>query len=260
MFKRLIVLSFIVAFLSSCSTVSTFRKNDDTLLKRIRLLEARVEFNSQLIKINSQRIDSVALQLEKIKERLAKERKEASLDDIPPASVIDSLASSESQNKEKKQAKKIKTEPKIAENLVPTPVEVSKLTIQKPQQELNYKSLYNQALKEYKEGNYLEAAKLFEEFTKEFKNTDLYDNSLYWLGWSYLHLNEKDKAVELFNRLIKEFPYASLKQGGKTDAAIFTLIRLFKDDKRKKGYYKKLLFERFPKSVYVKKIKARSKE
>ncbi len=248
MVKRLILLGVVLIFLSACSTDSSFKKGDNTaLLKRIRLLEARVEFNSQLIKINSQRIDSVALQLEKIKERLAKERKETSLDDIPPASVINSLANSELKNKEDK-----KTEIKSKKTENPIPVKALKETKQKP---LDYKSLYKQALKEYKDGNYLEAAKLFEEFTKKFKNTDLYDNSLYWLGWSYLHLKKKAKAVELFKKLIEEFPYASLKQGGKTDAAIFALINLFKDDKQKQNYYRQLLLKRFPDSVYVKKLK-----
>ncbi len=122
---------------------------------------------------------------------------------------------------------------------------------------LTPKELYKKALSLYFKGNYKQASILFEEFIAKYKTSDLYDNSLYWLAYCNIHMGDIKKAIALLKRIINEFPYSSVSQGGKTDAAIFSLIRIYKKMGKKKQarMYKNQLLKRFPLSSYTKKIK-----
>ncbi len=280
---RFFLIIFLSFFLYSCAF------DNSPLVKRIDLLEQKISFNSQRIQDNSKRIEenerkisSIEAQIEKIKKRLAKERAQNNfLAQIPPATVIDNLTESESL-KEKKQEDSVVKSVKIKEAVIDNSSKGKKegLSYNMPKnKKLKNKSgidnstdrkiakvyspdkLYKKALSFYFKGDYDGAAELFNKFLNTFsRDNPLYDNSMYWLAYCYIHKGEIEKAIGLLNKLIEEFPYSSLDKGGKTDAAIFTLIKLYKKmgDNSKTQHYRELLIKRFPFSKYAGYLKRRS--
>ncbi|WP_025270074.1 tetratricopeptide repeat protein [Hippea sp. KM1] len=285
MFRFVFIIALAAFVLSSCGF-----DNNSIIMKRLNLIESRVDFNSKRIEENSKKIDEIELKLQQIKQRLAKERQEDILANIPPASVVDNLSSTESfsdshQAKDNPQPQKDSEIEKKANRIlsyitqstkkeerdnaslgfIPPPPK-TKTIIKKPSNKpqvdtKDYKALYREALGYYKKGDYSKAKELFERFIGEYKNTDLFDNALFWLAYTHIHLGNIDKATQLLKRIIEEFPQASVDKGGKTDAAIFALIKIYKkqNDKKLEVYYRDLLIKRFPYSNYVNLIKRRRK-
>ena len=278
---RFLLIIFLSFFLYSCAF------DNSPLIKRMDLLEQKINFNSQRIQNNSKRIDenerkitSIESQIEKIKKRLAKERAQNNfLTQIPPATVIDNLTKSESLSVKSADSSVVKSvklkravidsketqkglsqkgsHPKISKQNL----KVDNSTIKETERVYSPDKLYKKALSFYFKGNYDSAEKLFEQFLNTFdKDNPLYDNAMYWLAYCYIHKGEDEKAIKLLNRLIDEFPYSSLDKGGKTDAAIFTLIKLYKKmgDSSKTQHYRELLIKRFPYSKYAGYLKRRS--
>ncbi len=268
MLRRFLLVIFASFFLYSCGFDSSL------LIKRIDLLQQQVNLNSQRITENSERIDSIEEKIEKIKERLAKEREQSNfLAQIPPVTIIDngtqgSLTSQASVNNDngnvKKQVSKVekvkseKNSGTVSEHVASKSAVKSSLQ----RKDLDPDKLYKKALSLYFSSNYKDASKLFREFLRNFDKTNpLYDNAIFWLAYCYLHENKTQRAVELFNRLIKEFPYGSVENGGKTDAAIYALIKIYRKEgnKSKIKRYKYLLLKRFPQSRYTAYLKRRQK-
>ncbi len=276
----IVVLSF---FLYSCAF------DNSSVIKRLDLLEQKINFNSQRIKNNSERIDenekkiaSIEVQIEKIKKRLAKERAKVNfLAQIPPATVIDNLTGNGRRkakcvSDKKVVVKNVKIKPAILDDKKKTSGlalknNSTKKTFANPREgnvekgnkngELSPNQLYKRALSFYFKGDFNSAARLFKSFLNRFsRNNPLYDNSMYWLAYCYIHENKIDRAIALLNKLIEEFPYSSLDKGGKTDAAIFTLIRLYKKMGKSSEirHYRELLIKRFPLSKYADYLKRRS--
>jgi len=262
-FLLIIVTSF---FLYSCGFDSSL------LIKRIDLLQQQVNLNSQRITENSTRIDSIEQKIEKIKERLAKEREQNNfLAQIPPVTVIDNGTQGSSVNQVsmnnssvKDQASKVdkaknkKDSRIVSEHVVKKPV----VENSKPNEDLDPRDLYKKALSLYFSARYDEASNLFKEFLDNFDKTNpLYDNAMFWLAYCYLHEGRTQEAVDLFKRIINEFPYESVENGGKTDAAIYALIKIYKKerDKDQINKYRLLLLKRFPKSRYAAYLKRRKK-
>jgi tol-pal system protein YbgF len=74
---------------------------------------------------------------------------------------------------------------------------------------LNIKSKqnkYDEAYALYKEGNYSEARKLFEAFSKSYPKDQLTDNAIYWIGNCYFKEKKYEKAISVFEDLINNFP------------------------------------------------------
>jgi len=279
---RFLLIIFLSFFLYSCAF------DNSPLVKRLDLLEQKINFNSQRIQDNSKRIEenenrivSIEIQIKEIKERLAKERAQANfLAQIPPATVIDNLTESDGSKGKKPEdsvVKSVKVKKAVIEDDRKGGAEGSlnvsgsqKLesnsgsdnsTGKKSEKVYSPEKLYKRALSFYFKGDYDSAAELFEQFLNSFsKDNPLYDNSMYWLAYCYIHKGEIQKAIALLNRLVEEFPYSSLDKGGKTDAAIFTLIKLYRKlgDSSKTQRYRKLLIKRFPFSKYAGYLKGRS--
>jgi len=58
----------------------------------------------------------------------------------------------------------------------------------------------------FKRGKYSEAVTAFEQYVKDYPDSDLAANALYWLGLSYLAMEDFKQAAEAQQRLIKNFP------------------------------------------------------
>ncbi len=268
MLRRFLLVILASFFLYSCGFDSSL------LIKRIDLLQQQVNLNSQRITENSERIDSIEQKIEKIKERLAKEREQNNfLAQIPPVTVIDnetqgSLTSQAPVNDDngsvKKQVSKVEKVKSEKDSRTASGHVISKSAVKSSLQskDLDPNKLYKKALSLYFSSNYENASKLFKEFLKNFDKTNpLYDNAMFWLAYCYLHENKTQKAVELFNRLIEEFPYGSVENGGKTDAAIYALIKIYKKEGNigQINKYSHLLLKRFPQSKYAAYLKRRQK-
>ena len=277
----LIVVMFFSLFLYSCVF------DNSEIVKKVNFLEKKINFNSERISENSKRLDSIESQIAKIKERLVEERKRDNfLSEIPPAKVIDNLTEESDKIGSNQTERKYNGSGSIGVSLMSTTEGVtnaSKSTI-KSKKGLNFRQanageskekgvnnnntelspnrLYRKALNKYFNGNYEEAKKLFKEFLARFSvKNPLYDNSMFWLAYCYIHEGYTKQAITILKRLINKFPYASLEEGGKTDAAIYTLIKIYKKEgnKGKIQLYEKLLLKRFPASKYTGYLKRRFK-
>jgi tol-pal system protein YbgF len=102
-------------------------------------------------------------------------------------------------------------------------------------------SLYSAAYEAFKDGNYFESRKKFENFLKLYPNDDLSDNALYWISESYYSEKNYQKSIEILERLLKDYPYgnkvpdATLKMAlsyhelGNNDKAVEILNKLISD-------------------------------
>ena len=262
------VIIFLLLSLYGCSTFGGHSKEYNALKIRIDTLENQIQTNSVNIKNNSLRIGDIERKLLKIKERLKKERQQDNFSDkIPPVSAI--LGDSDNNSIVKAVDNRTKIEKKEV-----TAVKVPKIKSEKQKvasvkdapkdnntvilTDINYTEYYKRALNAYRKKNFQLALNMFQNFVKSYKNNDLDDNALFWLAHCYLHMGQTNKAVETLKILLKKYPFGSVISGGKTDAALYDLVKLYSYDKKKAEYYKDILLKRFPASRYariVEKIK-----
>lgn len=57
---------------------------------------------------------------------------------------------------------------------------------------------------------YLDAIKMLEQLTKEFKDSELVDDAFYNIGLCYFNMNQFERAIELFQKVIHEYPNATI--------------------------------------------------
>lgn len=79
--------------------------------------------------------------------------------------------------------------------------------------------LYRSAYEDYMRGNYDLASQGFRDYMERWPSTELTDNALYWIGECYDAQGEPEQALEVFTRVLEEFPTsdkaaaAQLKKG-----------------------------------------------
>jgi tol-pal system protein YbgF len=79
--------------------------------------------------------------------------------------------------------------------------------------------LYRSAYEDYMRGNYDLAADGFSEYLRRWPTTELSDNALYWIGECYDAKEEPNQALEMFSRVLEDYPTsdkaaaAQLKKG-----------------------------------------------
>ncbi len=106
-------------------------------------------------------------------------------------------------------------------------------------------ALYEKGLAVFKRGKYPEAVAAFEQYVKDYPDSDLTANALYWLGLSYLAMEDFKQAAEVQQRLIKAFP----KHDKRADAML-SLARVQKSLKQNPAARETLdqLIAQYPKS------------
>lgn len=273
--RKNIILILPLFFLYSCGY------NNDLLIKRVARLEKSVEQNRININNNATRINNIDDKLLLIEKRLETERENSDsiLKAIPPSDMINKKGKTthntdiqktqvlkSADNKSKAIVYSGDTKKKIQDNtfsINEIPKILSK-NINKQQKisdngtkervNIDYKTYYKESLNYYNLRKYNEAAKRFKYFTDNFKNNSLYDNALFWLASSYFRLGNIDKSLETYKDLIKKYPHLSSDKGGKTDAALYNLVKIYrkKQDKNSYNHYKNMLIKEFPKSIYSK--------
>ena len=70
--------------------------------------------------------------------------------------------------------------------------------------------LFTQAIKKAKEEFYLDAIKMLEQLIKEFNDSELVDDAIYNMGLCYFNMNQFERAIELFQKVIHQYPNATI--------------------------------------------------
>jgi len=80
-------------------------------------------------------------------------------------------------------------------------------------------SAYNSAYEAFKEENYDQARERFQDFLKQYPNTEFSDSAQFWIGESYYFERKYEQAILEYEKVIKNYPQgnkvsnALLKQG-----------------------------------------------
>jgi len=70
--------------------------------------------------------------------------------------------------------------------------------------------LFTQAMQLAKDEFYLDAIKMLEQLILEFKDSELVDDALYNIGLCYFNMNQFEKAIELFQKVIHQYPEGTI--------------------------------------------------
>jgi len=249
--KRIILL-FLVLLLSSCS-----RGNYDLLNRKMNAMENRMNANEVNIESNSKRIDSINSRLIAIEKQIEKQReKSKTYDNIPPAALIANEGNVQKDPlifKRKNMGGKIWALKHVRKN--------ENVISINDKNDKNDKAVYDVALADYKNFQYAKARSEFLNFLNKFKTSKLYDNAMFWLADAYFHIGDLNRSEQMLKKLIVQYPDKPVTKCGKTDAAMYLLTIIYnkKQDYKNKLYYKNMLTTKFPDSVYVKKIKYKTK-
>ena len=65
-------------------------------------------------------------------------------------------------------------------------------------------AIYNKALKLYESGHWKIAKEYFHQYLAEYSDTPLYVTCLYYLGYCYQKLNDRQQAVSLYQKVIAQ--------------------------------------------------------
>jgi tol-pal system protein YbgF len=66
--------------------------------------------------------------------------------------------------------------------------------------------LYDAAYALYKQGKYDEARESFQEFTRQFPDSNLADNAYFWVGESYYDQGQYEQAILEYDKVVQKFP------------------------------------------------------
>jgi tol-pal system protein YbgF len=115
--------------------------------------------------------------------------------------------------------------------------------------QVDQNKLYNNAIADLKEGNYVMAVMELNEFLTMFKDSPMADDAQYWLGECYYGKKEYAKAIPEFEKVERNYP-----KGNQLVPALFKTGRSYEELGEKKKA--KIIFQRivneFPKSMEAK--------
>ncbi len=104
-------------------------------------------------------------------------------------------------------------------------------------------AIYERALGCYREGRYVDAIGMFEDFVKLYPKSDLADNAHFWIGESHKDLRKYEEAILAYQRVINDYP-----GGNKVPAAMLQQAFAFEkiSDKTTANLVLKKLVKQFP--------------
>jgi tetratricopeptide (TPR) repeat protein len=70
--------------------------------------------------------------------------------------------------------------------------------------------LFTNAIQMAKDEFYLDAIQKLEQLIKEFKDSELVDDAYYNIGLCYFSMNQFERAIELFQKVIHQYPDATI--------------------------------------------------
>ncbi len=105
-----------------------------------------------------------------------------------------------------------------------------------PTKPIDYTKLYDTAYDDYSRKSYSLARNGFEEYLRQFPDTDLADNAQYWIGECYYSEGNYEEAVAVFKKVITMYP-----TGNKVPRAMlkagFALSQLGRDDQARDMFH-----------------------
>ncbi len=115
--------------------------------------------------------------------------------------------------------------------------------------QVDQNKLYNNAMSDLKEGNYVMAVMQFNEFLTMFKDSPMADDAQYWLGECYYGQKEYVKAIPEFEKVEKDYP-----KGNQVVPALFKMGRSYEElgEKNKAKVIFQRIVKEFPKSMEAK--------
>lgn len=70
--------------------------------------------------------------------------------------------------------------------------------------------LFTKAIQLAQDEFYLDAIQKLEQLIKEFNNSELVDDAYYNIGLCYFNMNQFEKAIEMFQKVIHQYPEATI--------------------------------------------------
>ncbi len=169
------------------------------------------------------------INLKKEVSQLRTQQKEIKMNIMDLSQRVDNLSKNVAKNSI--EIEKLKTFQKA-----PPPSNLPKEGAEKVTMPENPVDLYKKALDAYYKGKIEEARQYFQEFASKYKNHELYDNALFWIGQTYYAEGNYQEAINAWNKLIQgcelgeivecnKYPmamlkkaYAYMKMGNKEEA------------------------------------------
>ncbi len=156
------------------------------------------------------------IQLKKEVSQLRTQQKEIKMNLMDISQRIDNLSKNVAKNS--LEIEKLKTFQKP-----PSSTQVPKEGAERVTMPENPVDLYKRALDAYYKGKTEEARNYFQEFVRKYKNHELYDNALFWIGQTYYAEGKYEEAINAWNKLIEgcetgeivecnKYPMAMLKK------------------------------------------------
>ncbi|WP_456393125.1 tol-pal system protein YbgF [Persephonella sp.] len=221
--KLLITFPAVAVVLTGCvkqEDVDLLQKEIIQMKKQLSQIEERQKKIEEDLSRLSQRVDNVAKVASENEIQLQKLR---SFGKIEETKKQNSTTSTESEEPEKEGEEKVK---------IP----------ERPDE------LYRYGLDAYYKGKIEQAREIFEKFVKKYRDSELYDNALFWIGQTYYIEGRYDAAAKTFDRIIKgcqtgeildcnKLPTAMLKKG-------FALLKMGEKEEAKRVF--RQLIKRFP--------------
>jgi tol-pal system protein YbgF len=115
--------------------------------------------------------------------------------------------------------------------------------------QVDQKKLYDNAMSDLKEGNYVMAVMEFNEFLTMFKDSPMADDAQYWLGECYYGKKEYAKAIPEFEKVERNYPKSE-----QLVPALFKMGRSYEElgEKTKAKVIFQRIVKEFPKSMEAK--------
>lgn len=119
---------------------------------------------------------------------------------------------------------------------------------------LDCRSLWDNAFKDMRRGQYDLAISGFSDYLKYCPNGDMTDNSQYWIAEAYYEMKQYPRAIEEYQKLLKQYPDTE-----KRAAAYFKIGRSYEEsgDKKKAIENFQVLKKDFPQSLEYEQAKPR---
>lgn len=121
----------------------------------------------------------------------------------------------------------------------------------------SFEDAYKDAYETFQKGDYIAAREKFQNYLESHPGSKYSDNALYWIGESYYNEKSYEKAIVVYDDVVKKYP-----DGGKAPAALLKQGMAFSvlgDKKNASVIYKKVI-DRYPKSEQADVARKKMKE
>ncbi|HET7176658.1 MAG TPA: tol-pal system protein YbgF [Gammaproteobacteria bacterium] len=193
--RTLLIVAGLGTLLAGCQV-----RDDDPYAVRQRELEAKVDqleqvFKNQSLQGMSQRIDGLQDQLEKLRGDVEVLEHNQDLDKKQQRDLYQDLD---------------KRLQKLEMGLSAAPAPASAAPVQAaPVGNGADEGAYQKSFNQLKDGRFSDAIKGFKSFLKQYPDSPLVPNAVFWTGEAYYQMSDFDTALATFKKVVKDYPTSS---------------------------------------------------